>query len=95
VGDDAPADELSHLGNYGVPETLESVHPSGNPMSHSTHGGFNGPPACTAKGGVFLSSKAGEVPLSLQSRAQGVGSRLLFTAVASPSPEEGERPALL
>lgn len=30
--------------DYGVSEALKSVHPRGNPMSHSTHVGFSWPP---------------------------------------------------
>jgi len=40
---DPLADELSDLRHYGVAEGSDSVHPSGNPMSHSTHVGFNCP----------------------------------------------------
>lgn len=36
---------LGDLGNDGVAESSQSVHPSGNPMSHSTHVGFNCPRA--------------------------------------------------
>ena len=32
------------LRDYGVPEASKSVHPMGNPISHSTHIGFNFPP---------------------------------------------------
>ena len=32
------------LGDYGVSEAFKSVHPGGNPMSHSTHVGFSWPP---------------------------------------------------
>ena len=32
------------LGDYGVAESSQSVHPRGNPMSHSTHVGFSCPP---------------------------------------------------
>src|SRR5262245_6901854 len=34
---------LGDLGDDGVAEGSQSVHPSGNPMSHSTHVGFNAP----------------------------------------------------
>jgi hypothetical protein len=40
---DAAADVLGYLGDDGVSEAAQSVHPSGNPMSHSTHVGFNAP----------------------------------------------------
>lgn len=34
---------------YGVSEALKSVHPIGNPMSHSTHVGFSRPPTEVSK----------------------------------------------
>jgi len=37
------SDVLGHLGDYGVSEGPQSVHPLGNPMSHSTHVGFSCP----------------------------------------------------
>jgi hypothetical protein len=43
-GEDQPPDVFGDLGDDGVSEGPQSVHPSGNPMSHSTHVGFNGPP---------------------------------------------------
>src|SRR5688572_5638180 len=43
--EDGAADQLWNLRNYGVSEGSKSVHPSGNPMSHSTHVGFSCPPA--------------------------------------------------
>jgi hypothetical protein len=52
---DEPADVLSDLRDYGVTEASKSVHPIGNPISHSTHGGFNcpgmtsSPLTCTAR----------------------------------------------
>ena len=40
-------DDTTHnfcdLWHYGVAKSSQSVHPSGNPMSHSTHIGFNDP----------------------------------------------------
>jgi len=41
---DPSADQLGDLWDDGVAEAAQSVHPSGNPISHSTHVGFNGPP---------------------------------------------------
>src|SRR5699024_5152926 len=32
------------LWDYGVSKAFKSVHPRGNPMSHSTHVGFSWPP---------------------------------------------------
>src|SRR6185503_3699677 len=36
-------DQFGDLRDYGVSELLKSVHPAGNPMSHSTHVGFKLP----------------------------------------------------
>jgi hypothetical protein len=41
--EDQVADVLGDLWDYGVTEGFKSVHPVGNPISHSTHGGFKGP----------------------------------------------------
>lgn len=37
------------LWDYGISEALDSVHPIGNPISHSTHSGFRRPPATTSR----------------------------------------------
>jgi hypothetical protein len=37
------ADPFGYLWDNGVSETSQSVHPTGNPISHSTHSGFNCP----------------------------------------------------
>jgi hypothetical protein len=42
--EDAPRDPFRDLRDDGVAETAQAVHPSGYPMSHSTHVGFNAPP---------------------------------------------------
>jgi hypothetical protein len=42
-GDHLPPDPFRDLGDDGVPEAAQSVQPRGNPMSHSTHVGFNAP----------------------------------------------------
>jgi len=41
---DGAPDHLGHLGDYSVSEAAQSVHPGGNPISHSTHVGFREPP---------------------------------------------------
>jgi hypothetical protein len=41
--------ESSHNWNLTVPEASNAVHPSGNPMNHSHHVGFGGPPRTVAK----------------------------------------------
>jgi hypothetical protein len=38
------ADPFGDLGHYAISEGSKSVHPMGNPISHSTHVGFNSPP---------------------------------------------------
>jgi hypothetical protein len=43
---------LADLRDYGVPESPNSVHPTGNPISHSTHSGFDGPPSASGSDGV-------------------------------------------
>lgn len=40
-----PEDHFRDLRDDGIAERGKAVHPSGNPMSHSTHVGFNCPPA--------------------------------------------------
>jgi hypothetical protein len=37
------------LRDDGVPESSKSVHPVGNPMSHSTHVGFSDPPLVSCR----------------------------------------------
>jgi len=39
-----PANYFRDLRDDRVSQALETVHPSGNPISHSTHVGFNAPP---------------------------------------------------
>lgn len=65
-------------------------------MSCSTHAGFNAPPAACASPGVLRSNSDGDVPVSLKSRAAGVGLAdpcVIATAhpglfgVSRPSPE--------
>jgi hypothetical protein len=43
LGHDVSSDPFGDLGDDGVAEASKSVHPVGNPMSHSTHVGFNCP----------------------------------------------------
>jgi hypothetical protein len=45
---DGAAYELGDLRDDGVAEGSQTVHPSGNPMSHSTHVGFSEPPSIHA-----------------------------------------------
>jgi hypothetical protein len=52
---DHPPDEFGDLWDYGVSESSQSLHPMGNPMSHSTHIGFNCPGVPVA---VTASSKS-------------------------------------
>jgi hypothetical protein len=46
---DETPDVFGYLGDDGVSESVQSVHPRGNPMSHSTHVGFNEPPTSAAR----------------------------------------------
>jgi hypothetical protein len=39
-----------------VTEDVLSVHPAGSPMSHSTHGGFGGPPSALPSVSFFTSA---------------------------------------
>jgi hypothetical protein len=43
-GHDEPSNVFGNLRDDGVAEGSKSVHPLGNPMSHSTHVGFSCPP---------------------------------------------------
>lgn len=42
---DCSPDDFDDLRDDGVSEGSKAVHPGGNPISHSTHVGFNVPPA--------------------------------------------------
>jgi hypothetical protein len=77
------------LRDDGISEGSKAVHPRGNPMSHSTHVGFNAPVASRAiavarssppLAGRFIRAKSG--PLG---EPFGVGQS--FTAVCSPHVE--------
>jgi len=80
-GHDLAADPLRHLGDYGVAEGSQSVHPMGNPMSASTNSGFSGPVSCgrsvehaTAVRRFIPPVRLGEVPgPPVPSDADGVG----------------------
>ena len=99
--DDRAADQLRDLRDDRVSEGPKSVHPSGNPMSHSTHVGFKEPlPVCDLIASGKLSGKRpanrrarDSVDIFSPSDASGVGQRR--TAVASPSPEVGLAPLRL
>lgn len=43
AGEQHPSDRLGYLRDDGVAERAQLVQPSGNPISHSTQDGFNGP----------------------------------------------------
>jgi hypothetical protein len=89
------------LRDDGVSEGSKAVHPRGNPISHSTHVGFNIPPAALGRGIPFLPycSAFDFLPESLrQSRAVGVGHSpraTAFTAIERstvPFLPSGRRP---
>jgi hypothetical protein len=81
--DDRPPDDFDDLRDDGVSESPKSVHPSGNPMSHSTHVGFNAPPATAFSGKLFRPYWLGP-PLLLASCTVGVG--YIAAAVAKLMP---------
>ena len=55
--------ERSHARNLTVPKGSKAVHPSGHPMSHSTHVGFSGPPpACRPAPPSFLTASVRLMP---------------------------------
>src|SRR5210317_652254 len=78
---DGVSDEFWDLWDDAVAEGFKAVHPVGNPMSHSTHVGFNAPvvvfsiwPTTTVNGSVPVALGARCAPLIVrQSRATGVG----------------------
>lgn len=73
---------------------MQAVHPSGNPMSHSTHVGFRAPvvapsawPTTTVNGSVPRLPFGLAAPLIVRlSRATGVGHSLAACARFSPNP---------
>ena len=83
---DCASNKLWYLWNNGISEGGETVHPVGNPISHSTHVGFNAPPTCAFSIRELREYWAGPA-LFFASRAVGVANRSLFaTAVARSSP---------
>ena len=71
--DDSP-DDFRDLRDDGVAEGSKTVHPSGNPMSHSTHVGFNEPPTVAARFGLPRMNCFGVL-----SRCEAVGVGSIFT----------------
>lgn len=57
-------------------------------MSHSTHVGFNGPPATIAKVSEFRANSLGDAALSFHMRATGVGQVRADTASTSAPPSQ-------
>ena len=87
------ADDFRDLRNDAIAEASKAVHSAGNPISHSTHVGFNAPPAIrsTASGNVL----SGDFPLAIsvsglaprfQSLLDGVGQIRAATASGIPKP---------
>jgi hypothetical protein len=72
---DAETQPLGDLRNYGVAERLKSVHPSGNPIIHSTKLGCNFSDALFFKTrpSSEFSGTFSKDPVSFQSRLVGVG----------------------
>jgi hypothetical protein len=73
---------LRDLRDDGVTEAFKTVHPSGYPMSHSTHVGFNAPPIAAFKGRLCRSN-CEDPALFDASCAVGVGH--VFTAECNVS----------
>jgi hypothetical protein len=80
--EDGIADQFRDLGNYGVSQGFKSVCPMGNPISHSTHGGFSAPDSgdttmesinCLPLDKRRWIDGFERLPLSLSSPACGVG----------------------
>ena len=67
-----PPNELYDLWYYCISESSQSVHPSGYPISHSTHTGFSFPPATALSGSEFRLNCDGPALLSA-SWVVGVG----------------------
>jgi hypothetical protein len=98
-------DQLRNLGDYGVSETAQSVHPLGYPMSHSTHVGFNAPVVCETtcdsisclpRAMRFCTAPFDRLPRSRLSEACGVGQSFRSTACTvsarfNPKPELARR----
>jgi hypothetical protein len=89
------ADQLGDLRDYGVSEAAQSVHPLGNPMSHSTRVGFNCPPTtCGRQSPALLPVRSIRLrPGERKSLATGVGNSLRSIACTvsarfSPKPDE-------
>ena len=90
LGDqDSPPDFLDILGDDCATEGAQSVHPIGNPISHSTHVGFRAPPAPDVT--VSFNGREFRVIVSrlafedFQSRDVGVGHRPSATSTAPRS----------
>lgn len=66
----------SHSWNLSVPKGSKLTHPVGQPISHSTHLGFRGPPTASLRGLEFFAVVAGDAWWLFQSLAVGVGKRL-------------------
>ncbi len=79
--------------NLSVANGFKSVHPSGHPISHSTHIGFRLPPICSLNGRELRSIVAWLAFPDRQSLAVGVAH--FSTAVARPSPLVGLAPLRL
>ncbi|MCA1844846.1 MAG: hypothetical protein LC792_16960 [Actinobacteria bacterium] len=93
------SDPLGDLRDDGVskdPDSVNtSVQPAGRPINHSTHVGFNAPPApcvTVSFNGLALSFILFEL-LLFQSLAEGVGHRFLLAIVSRLARTGPTRPA--
>ena len=76
---DCPSDFFDNLRDNGISETPQAVHPTGNPISHSTHDGFRLPGMASLKYPVvrFVAALLGLIPFrSIPSIVDGVGNIL-------------------
>ena len=84
-GEDRAAYDFRDLRDDRVAESPQSVHPSGNPMSHSTHAGFRAPPTAAFSGRLLRSICDGG-PLLEASCVVGVGHQRTASPKLLPKP---------
>src|SRR5579885_2374040 len=84
---DLPPDPFRDLRHDCVAEAFKSVHPSGYPMSHSTHIGFNCPPIWSGSVGVespWVRSRQLFAHVPFQSREVGLRNSTSVTSSRPP-----------
>jgi len=65
--EESGGEEVDELGDDGVAEPAQSVHPMGNPMSHSTQAGLR------VEGGVFSPLVSSDGVAEVPEESGGVG----------------------